>query len=224
MGDALFVAAPRAVWLACVAACCLTVACSAHVNDFSAEPRHICPGQRVEVKWSVSGSATLTATPAVSGIENGAVPDDGHAVIAPTAPTEVVLSVTRFLGSPTGATQKIEVKEPGAKPELLTASMGDPAASPGCDGGKAWATVHVKRFASDIKVATVSAHAGDPRTYDVEHEGVHGTIAPGTPSKAFEGKPIAGDWLLTARLEAGQVCHTPTIQNNVLIDVAAQCE
>ncbi|MDB5215328.1 MAG: hypothetical protein JWO86_3255, partial [Myxococcaceae bacterium] len=160
----------------------------------------------------------------VSGIENGEVPDDGRAVIAPTQPTEVVLSVTRFLGSPTGATQKIEVKEAGAKAEVLAASMGDAAASPDCKDGKAWATVHVKRFASDIKVSTVSAHAGDPRTYDVEHEGVRATIAPGTPSTAFAGKPIAGDWVLTARLDPAQVCRTPAIQNNVVVDVGTQCQ
>jgi len=217
MGDALFVAA------LCTAACLVT-ACSAHVNEFLAEPRHICPGQSVEVKWSVNGSATLTATPEVSGIKNGEVSDEGHAVIAPAAPTEVVLHVTRFLGSPTGATQKIEVKEAGTKAEVLTASMGDPAASPGCEGGKAWATVHVKRFATDLKVGTVSAHEGDPRTYDVEHEGVRGTIAPGTPSSAFAGKPVAGDWVLTARLDPTQLCHTPAIQNNVVVDVATQCQ
>ena len=34
MGDARFV-------VALCAACCLSAACSAHVNEFSAEPRHI---------------------------------------------------------------------------------------------------------------------------------------------------------------------------------------
>jgi len=217
MGDALFVAA-------LCTACCLSTACSAHVNEFSAEPRHICPGQSVDVKWSVTGSATLTATPAVAGIENGDVSDDGHAVIAPAQPTDVVLSVTRFLGSPTGATQRIDVKEASAKPEVLSASMGDPAAAPDCKDGKAWATVHVKRFAADVKVSTVATHAGDPRTYDVEHEGVHATIAPATPSSAFAGKPIAGDWVLTARLDPSQICHTPAIQNNVVVDVGTQCQ
>ena len=217
MGDSL------CVLMACAAAC-LVAACSAHVNDFSAEPRHICPGQSVEVRWSVSGSATLTATPAVRGIVNGEVADEGRAVIAPTVPTDVALSVTRFLGSPTGATQKIEVKQATAKAEVVVASMGDSAAAPGCEGAKAWATVHVKRFAMDIKVGIVSAHEGDPRTYDVEHEGVRATVAPGTPSSAFAGKPISGDWLLTARLDPAQICHTPAIQNNVVVDVGTQCQ
>ncbi|HSO32327.1 MAG TPA: hypothetical protein VLT33_07425 [Labilithrix sp.] len=118
--------------LACTAL--LLSACSARVNHFTTEPRHICPGQRVTVKWGVTGSATLTATPQVTGIKNGEVSDEGSTVIEPTASTDIALDVTRFLGSPTGATRTIEVKTTGDKPEALTASVGDSASSPGCEG------------------------------------------------------------------------------------------
>jgi hypothetical protein len=206
------------VRIAC-AALCVLAGCYSKVNTFEVNPRHICPGRQIEVRWDVTGSATLTATPPVDGITNGPVADEGRLLISPKQQTAIVVDVTRFLGKPSGATKMVELP----KLEPLTASVGDKNASPGCGDGKVWATVHVKRFAPDILVGTVSAHEGDTRTYEVEHDGLRATVAPGTPSSAFVGRAVAGDWLLRADLQPGQVCGTPTIPNNVVVDVDTNC-
>jgi hypothetical protein len=135
-------------------ACALT-ACNAQVKAFSAVPRHICAGERVQLQWNVVGSASVTVTPASNRLPDGPVESAGHATITPTTGTVVALHVTRTLGSPTTSTQEIEVTSPAEKPEPLTASMGDAEAWPGCSDGKVWATVHAEHFAVDLKVATV---------------------------------------------------------------------
>jgi hypothetical protein len=126
-----------------------------------------------------------------------------------------------MLGEPTTSTQEIEVTGPSEKPEVLVASMGDVNARPGCGGGKVWATVHAERFAGDLKVATVAAHPGDGRIYEVEHVGLHATVAPGAVTTAFAGTAIAGDWALNVPLSSGQTCAT--IPHNLVVDVITQC-
>jgi hypothetical protein len=99
--------------------------------------------------------------------------------------------------------------------------MGDTKARPGCGGGKVWATVHAEHFAADVKVATVTAHPGDGRIYDVEHAGLRARVAPGSLATEFAGTPIAGDWVLTTPLSNGQTCAT--IPHNLVVDVITQC-
>src|SRR5574340_1833301 len=157
--------APRVgATLACAGMAFLLAACNATVNEFTAVPRHICVGERVDLNWSIVGSGTVKVTPPTSGLPDGPVPDQGHATIVPVTTTQVALHVTRTLGNPPTSTQTIEVKKSADRPEALTASMRDATANPGCGGGKAWATVHARRFAADLKVATVSAHPGDDRS------------------------------------------------------------
>lgn len=204
-----------------LAAACLLTACNARVNGFAAVPRHVCPGTPVDLHWDIVGSGSITVTPPSTGLPDGPVDDSGHATIVPMTTTHVDLHVTRTLGHPTTSTQTIEVKTPADKPEVLTASVGDVAASPGCGEGKVWATVHAQRFAPGVRVATVAAHPGDDRRYDVQHAGLHATIAPGEVAAAFAGTPIAGDWLLAAPLGSGQTCAT--VPHNLVIDVLTQC-
>jgi len=218
-GGGHIVRASRPLW--CAVAACLLTACNAQVKSFSAVPRHICAGQRVELQWNVVGSASVTVTPPNTGLPNGPVASEGQATIAPSTTTQVALHVTRMLGSPTTSTQEIEVMSRTDKPEALTASMGDVKARPGCSGGKVWATVHAERFATYVKVATVVAHPGDDRIYDVEHAGLRATVAPRAVSTAFAGTAIAGDWVLTAPLPPGQTCAT--IPHNLVVDVFTQC-
>ena len=184
-------------------------------------PRHICAGQRVEVHWSVVGSASVVVTPPSAGLPDGPVDSTGSATIAPATTTDVALHVTRPLGKPTTRTQKIEVRISSDQPEVLVASLGDRDAGPGCADGKVWATVHARRFAPEVKVANVATHAGDNRIYDVQHAGRRDTVAPGLVSTGFATTPIAGDWLLTAPLAGGQTCATAP--HNLVIDVFTQC-
>ena len=196
-------------------------ACNPHVRAFSAVPRHICAGERVDIAWSVVGSARVEVQPPVDALPNGPVSDEGQATIVPKTTTRVDLHVTRPLGNPTTRTQEIEVLAGTSKREVLAASLGDPAASPGCNEGKVWATVRAKRFSNDVKVATVSSHQRDDRTYEVEHAGIRASLSPGVVLTSFEGTTLAGDWALTAPLANGQTCATaPRV---LVIDVVTQC-
>jgi hypothetical protein len=199
----------------------LFLACTAQVKSFSVVPRHICRGGRVEVQWDVLGSPSIEAIPPNSGITNGPVASEGHATITPTATTQLRLHVARLIGSSTTSTQEIEVVTDGQESELMTASLSDGKASPGCGNGKVWATIHAERFASKVKVAIVASHPGDSRIYEVMHSGVNAKVEPAKPSTAFAGTPIAGDWALTVPLAADQTCET--IPHNLVIDVTTQC-
>jgi hypothetical protein len=196
-------------------------ACAAQIKSFSVVPRHICRGERVEVQWDVLGSPSLEATPPNSGIINGPVASEGRATITPTTTTQLRLHVARLIGSSTTSTQEIEVATDGQESEVMTASLSDAKASPGCGNGKVWATIHAERFATNVRVATVASHPGDSRIYEVMHSGVSAEVAPDKPSTAFAGTPIAGDWALTVPLAADQTCET--IPHNLVIDVTTQC-
>jgi len=195
--------------------------CNAQVRAFSAVPRHICAGGRVDLEWSVVGSPRVTVVPPSPALPDGPVPKAGHATIAPTTKTRVQLHVTRSFGNPTTSVQEIEVASGVATKETLAASLGDPAASPGCSGGKVWASVHARRFSSDVRVATVASHPTDERSYEVEHAGIRAAVSPGTVVTAFARSPLAGDWFLTAPLGPDETCATvPPI---LVIDVVTEC-
>jgi hypothetical protein len=204
-----------------IAMAVVLTACNAQVKEFSVVPRHICMGEKVELQWDVVGSASVIVTPPNADLPNGTLPSSGHATISPSTKTFVALHVTHMLGQPTTSIQEIEVRAPSEKPEILVASMGDVKARPGCGGGKVWATVHAERFAGDVKVATVAAHQGDVRIYEVDHAGLHSTVAPGIMTTAFAGTAISGDWVLTVPLSNGQTCAT--IPHNLVVDVTTKC-
>lgn len=207
--------------LRCVAVAFALSACNAHVKTFTAVPRHVCAGEPVELQWSVVGSARVKVDPPSASLPDGPVEDQGEATIAPSTSTRVELHVTRSLGNPTASVQEIEVLEGEAKREELAASLGDPAATPGCKGGKVWATVHAKRFSSNVKVATVASNQKDDRIYHVEHAGLSATVSPGNVVTTFRGIPIAGDWTLSASVGDGQTCAT--VPPVLVINVVTQC-
>jgi hypothetical protein len=206
-----------------VAILCLLAGCNARVDRFTATPRHVCPGQEVTLSWRVVGSATMTADPALPGMPEGHVADEGRASIAPRTSTRIALHVTRPLGKPTSSIQEIDVSGSAPTVEPLTASLADDEAAPGCDAGSVWATVHPKRFTQDITVATVRSHPGDGRTYRVRHAGVEATVAPGIVVHEFAGRPLLGDWVLTSPLAPGETCGTPTLPRSLVVDVLTQC-
>ncbi len=204
-----------------VAATALIIGCSAEVKRFDAAPRHICAGEQVQLDWEVVGSARMTVSPPAAGLADGPVDAKGHATIAPATSTRVQLHVTRPLGKATTSEQEIRVVAGSAKTEVLTASLGDRNANPGCADGKVWATVHAQRFSPDVRVDRVTSHAHDDRTYDVGHEGIHARVAPGATSDAFAGTRLVGDWKLTAELPPGATCEAAG--RNVVIDVVTKC-
>ena len=210
--------------LALAALALLTAGCDARVDAFEPSAHYVCPGQKVDLTWRVTGCATVRVTPPEPSLPDGPVDSNGHGSIAPVASTDVMLHVTRFLGHDTNSVQSIRVLQAPQTPEALEVSLADP--SVGCDvgsDGKVWGTIHALRFSNDVKVATVSVRAGDNRTYQVEHAGVRATVSPGTaPDTDFAGKPIVGDWVLTSPLGAGESCG-PSLPRNLGVSVFTQC-
>ncbi len=199
------------------------VGCAPAGVNFEATPRHICAGQRVTLSWDVVGSATIAASPPVPGIRDGAIPPRGKLSIAPMETTDVTIHATKLLSHPTSSVQTIVVRQDDAKPETLSASLGDEASSPSCASGVVSATIHAKRFSAAVKAGNVAVHTGDHRSYRVSHEGVQANISPGRSTDAFQGTSIAGDWLLSSPLAPGEQCGTSTLPRSLMMDVTAQC-
>ena len=196
-------------------------ACNPHVTQFTANPRHVCAGEPVQVEWRVVGSARITVTPPSDRLPDGPVGEEGRAVIAPKTNTNVELQVARLFGNPTGSVQEIEVAAGAPRREVLTASLGDAASTPSCKEGRVTATVHARHFSPQVKVATVVSHPNDGRTYEVQHAGRSAIIMPGEVLAVFRGTPLAGDWTLSAPVGEGQTCET--VPPVLVLDVNTQC-
>jgi hypothetical protein len=163
----------------------------------------------------------MTANPPVVSLPAGEMPSEGQMTVAPNASTEIELHATRWLGKPTSSIQTIHVIPGQPKAEPLAVGLADPSA--GCDGGHVWATVHAQRFTTEVKVSVVATHAGDSRTYDIQHGGVRATLAPGAMTGTFAGQPIDGDWLLSSPLLSGEACGTAALPRSLVVDAYAQC-
>ena len=210
-------------WLALAVS---SAACgNASITRFEATPRHVCPGERVELAWDVTGTGTMTVTPQVAGAPAGRVADRGSTSIRPVAPTRVQLDVMRTFGKPTSAAIDIEM----AQGETVTASIADDSAA--CEGGVVSSTAHLRNFAPGLTVAQVGVAAGDRRAgYDVTridpatHRPVTAHIAPGAPTAQFAGMPIAGDWAISSMLAADESCDPPRLPSNLVVMVYTSCD
>jgi hypothetical protein len=198
-------------------------ACNAKITRFDAIPRHVCPGDRVELAWEFTGTGTLTVTPPVPPAPAGRVPDHGTASISPTAPTAVELRVTRTGGRSTGARLDIEMNQG----ELVAASIADPSAT--CRDSVVASTAHVRNFAPDLVVAVVGVRPGDERSYDVSHfdqrtqQLVTARVSSAAPTTRFAGLPIVGDWILSSPLSPGASCDSPGLPSNLVVIAYTRC-
>jgi hypothetical protein len=206
----------------------IAASCSAcghpKIARFDATPRHVCPGERVELAWEFSGSGTMIVTPSMANAPAGHVADRGTASIQPMAPTRIELRVTRMFGDPIGEQRDIEM----AQGESVTASIADDSAA--CSAGVVSSTAHLRDFAPDLAVALVGMQPGDGRAgYDVTHvdartrQPVTAHVAPAAPTDRFAGMPIAGDWVLSSALAAGESCDPPSLPNNLVVVAYTNC-
>jgi hypothetical protein len=218
--------APRAVrvsaWIAVAAGG--TGCPSAKITKLEATPRHVCPGDPVELAWAFDGSGTMTVTPPIAQAPSGRVDDHGTAVIHPTANTTIGLQVTRWGGEPAGGRLDIEI----SRGETLTASIADPSAA--CRDGVVTSTAHITNFAPDLTVLELDVPRSDTRAgYDVTridertHRPVTAHVAPGSASSRFAGLPIAGDWILSSPLAPGESCDPPRLPGNLIVVAYMQC-
>jgi len=211
------------IWPWLVAASC-SACCHPKIAKLEATPRHVCPGERVELVWEFSGSGTMTVTPSTASAPAGHVADRGTASIQPMAPTRVELRVTRTFGAPTGAQLDIEM----AQGESVAASIADDSAA--CSAGVVSSTAHLRNFAPDLAVALVGMQPGDSRAgYDVTHvdarthQPVTAHVAPAAPTDRFAGMPIGGDWVISSPLAAGESCDPPSLPNNLVVVAYTNC-
>jgi hypothetical protein len=198
----------------------LVFGCNAKVREFEVSPRHICPGERVDLTWEVSGSASLSMTPPVVGVIQGDVASKGRLSLQPLVSTRVELHAKRAFGSSTTSAKQIDVRTTEKKPEALAASVAGPGA--GCAEGKVWATVRATHFAPTVRAAKLASHAGDRRSYEIEHAGVHAILTPGAVLTDFASTALVGDWVLTSPLAADEACG-PSLPHNLSIDVFTSC-
>lgn len=217
---------PRIVGVGAWVAIAGSAAClhNAKIIRLDATPRHVCPGDPVEIAWEFDGTGTMTITPPIAQAPAGRVGDRGTAVIRPTTHTAVDLKVTRWGGEPAGGRIDIEV----GRAETLAASLADPDAA--CHDGVVSSTAHVKNFAAELTVLEIAAPPVDARAgYDVTHvdarthQPVTAHVAPGAPATRFAGQPIDGDWIISSRLAPGQTCDSPGLPGNLIVIASTQC-
>lgn len=217
--------APRIVRVGAWVAIASGTGCpNAKITRLDATPRHVCPGDQVELAWAFDGSGTMTVTPPIAQAPAGHVGDHGEAVIRPTTNTAVNLQVTRWGGEPAGGRLDIEI----ARAESLAASLADPGAA--CHDGVVTSTVHVKNFATGLTVLELEAPSSHARAgYDVTHvdarthQPVTAHVAPGAPATRFAGQPINGDWIISSPLAPGEACDSPGLPGNLIVTAYTQC-
>jgi hypothetical protein len=197
---------------------------NAKITRFDAAPRHVCPGDPVQLAWAFQGSGTMTIAPAIAHGPSGRVDRDGKAVIRPVTRTTVGLDVTRTGGESTGMRLDIEM----AQGEAVAASIADPGAA--CRDGRVVSTAHVRNFASDLAVSVIGVRPGDARAgYDVTHvdprthQAVTAHVAPGSPTPRFSGMPLVGDWILSSPLSPGESCDPPRLPSNLIVVAYTHC-
>lgn len=198
-------------------------ACNARIDQFTASPHYICPGQAVHLTWKVVGNPSIRVTPPASSLPDGKLQSEGEATLTPSRSTSIELRVTRVLGHPTASIQEIRVADDPKLPRALTTDFADPAANAGCRDGQIWATVKPKNFSSELKVASVAEHVGDARRYVVEHAGVRAEVSPERPAPDFRGKPAQGDWIIRSPLAPGEACGTEQLPRSLSVDVFFEC-
>jgi hypothetical protein len=194
---------------------CLLVSCKGQVVEFTARPRHACPGDTVEIAWKVKGSARITTTPAVPGAPSGELGAEGRFDLRPVQNTKVEVVAHRTFGSRTSWNEITMDRS-----ELVTAGVGAEAT---CEAEILAAPVDVKSFAESVKVTTVGVRGSDERTYRVEHDGRHGEVGPLRATDAFAGTTMNGRWVLATPLRPGESCGTATLPRNLVVETFTEC-
>ena len=181
--------------------------CNAYVNKFDASPRYICPGQKVDIVWDVTGSAKLEVDPDVAGAPRGAVAAAGHASINPTTSTRVSIKVTRSFGEPTGADTDVHM----AVPVRVAADLND---SPSCKDGVLTLKTQTSSFSPNLKATIVGLEEGERRELDVGRVDPTGKlitarVAPRRTTGVFAALSMNGEWTLSAKLGPDESCTNP---------------
>jgi hypothetical protein len=179
----------------------VTLSCSPQVVSYQAVPRRLCPGSSTLLTWSVKGSATLAAEPPIPG--TGDVRSTDSARFTPLQTTVFTLTARRH-GTTAYARQEVSVLDPATPPTLA-----DTTGALGTDSLQVIARWDSTLWDSRARVADVFGRSG--RWLAVRHAGRWALVSSdGVASRALRDTPLAGDWVIHAPLEVGEVIGDPT--------------
>lgn len=204
----------------CLPLITLCASCAPAIYTFHVTPNRICAGDRVTFDWNASKAGTISAKPEQPA--PGAVPRTGTASVVPTSSVRYQLKVSNLWGS---AARDNDVELLAGRTLPIGNSVADPAHPATCTDStlSVTAVTPASAWSDRAIVGRVTTLAEDPHRYYIEHAGVKVELAPGQVSQAFQGTPVAGEWLLSVTLLGDERCRTPTVPRNLGIQLVAAC-
>jgi len=180
----------------------LCACCKPAIYSFEAKPNMSCPGARFMLSWNASKTGTVSAKPNAFEFE---VPErkGEKSLTTPDVTTRYRFHIANIWGEDN---REVDVRVPESKPVPVGQSIADDSAR--CVDGKlsVMAKAPPPLWQSNLVVAQLTTLPGDPHTYHLEHAGKTADLAPGATSNAFAGTLVAGDWLLSIKLEGEEHC------------------
>lgn len=192
--------------------------CGPAIYSFTAQPNKVCNGGAVALSWNASTDGKITSV-APNGLPP-LVPARGSASITPSTVIRLRLQVSNFWGS---ASRDNDIEMLSGRSLEIGQSVADPSAK--CEGNalSVTATAPAQSWSATARVDNIGSLAGDRHVYHVEHAGVTADLAPGTSTRAFQGTPVVGPWLLSLTLLAGEKCGTPTVPRILGVELTTTC-
>lgn len=171
---------------------------SAEIESFTAEPRRVCAGDTVEVRWQSTGEARLTSDPALPAADVTAPSDTLHIALE-----ERTLFRLSAVDGQDYAEQEVVVYA-GERQDTLagsTSAVGDSALTASFEIPEdVWADI--------LRIKGARSLSDRPLT--VRHEGREAIILSDTmASGALRGMTVGGNWKLQAPLVEGEVMGDP---------------
>jgi len=177
------------------------LACSPKVVSYQAVPRRLCPGGSTLLRWSVKGTAVLSADPSLPGV--GPVRSNDSARFSPAQTTTFTLTAERH-GKSAFARQEVRVLD-ATTPSTIVDTTG------ALGGDSVQAIAHLDSAVWDAHARVVDVFGRSGRPLVVEHAGARAALAGDTQgSDALRGTAIGGDWIMHAPLLAGEVIGDAT--------------
>ena len=193
--------------------------CPPAIYSFTAQPNKVCNGGSVALSWNASSDGRLTALPPKGTAS--VVPAQGSASVAMSTVVRLHLEVSNLWGS---AARDNDIEMLSGRSIEIGQSVADPSAT--CAGStlSVTATAPAQSWSATALVDNIGSLAGDKHAYHVEHAGVKADLAAGGAStRAFQGTPVVGPWLLSLTLLSGEKCGTATVPRILGVELTTTC-
>lgn len=192
------------------------VACSStEIEFFEVQPRRVCEGDTVAVRWGATDEVRLTSEPGLPVAGTIAATDTLRVPIA-----ERTLFRLAALDGKSYAEQEVLVYAGGQRDTVSgsTSAVGDSALIASVE-------VPPDKWADVLRIGTVASLSG--REITVRHAGQEAVLpADTTPLPALEGLKMTGQWEFRAPLVQGEVMGDPSRPppENLWILVELKCQ